>query len=328
MKPVYGPRYVPPYVPHLRVKLFRFNLTYEDGLQCLRRFADLYPTAVYINARADPGGKTDDSYWSFIDEKGNRSPLLTNEPLSKPGIFHRSMESCIAAVPPAQFHGSGERYKVLRVRAPWPEELQDGRLQALVGSRKSPMGSYDYVDPKKWRAYGRYVRVKLCMDYPTFEQVEWKLNGRTKFCQLPKNRGEYRNETSFSFHYDNKEPENHKFMLSIKNLTRGMLTTKEIGAYDLESGRFLKMYPAGRPLSRRALKLASLMEDTYLYDSLASIKIIPSLGLSASPALKAEAYLEAGRSLEGISGLDAKTRDKVLRNFEKEQRLRGSDATK
>jgi hypothetical protein len=285
-----------------------------------------------MDARVNPESDTYGSTLSFIDDQGNKSPLENGAPLSKPGMFHRSLESCIAAVPPAQFYNRGERHKYLKARVPWPEELQDGSLEALAGSRICPFDAgYDRVDPKKWRAYGRYVGIELCLNYPTFEHVQCEINGQTKTCQIPRDHGEYRNETQFSFRYDNKEPENHKFMLTIKNLTKGIVTTQEIGAYDVESGRFLKLYPLERPRSRRALKLASLMDDTYLSlsrYSLEPLKSAPLFGLGASPALKAEAYLEAGRSLEGISGLDIKTRDKVLRKFEKEQRLRERDATK
>jgi hypothetical protein len=308
---------------HVRNMELRMQLTEEDMWEILRRFEALYPTAVYFRRAYK----------------------------AQPAIFCRSIDEYVAALPINLSRKAKRKFLVMRV--PWPEEIAVGDEQSLIGGEfpyaaSLAPGCDPLYDSVAWYNFGRVVTIDWATNFPMFlptQKVENEHARRRKPYPLI---GEYRVpeghrtndlDTLISHSYNKNQPGTHEFMLSIKSLLRGIFTTRNIGVYDPIDGEYLGVFNNSdkSKYSIRLLKRAALVENTYFAEcglqntvgySKQEMPELPAsyreryVAMGASPELKAEIYLEAGRSLDGIAGLDIQTRDKVLRSFERKQKQR------
>jgi hypothetical protein len=312
---------------HLRHMEMRVKPVEEDMWEILRRFEALYPTAVYFRK-------------AYKD---------------RAAIFCRSVEEYVAALPITNFAKVKQKFFIMRV--PWPEEIAAGDEQSLMGKEfpyAAELKSRQNIlyDPMAWYGFGRVVTIGWSTNFPIFLPAQ-KASNQWAYNRKPYPIiGEYLIteshrtndfDTLIQHSYNKDQIGAHEFMLSIKNLVKGIFTRRELGVYDPIDGEYLGAYRNvdQKRFSIRLLKRAALMDNAYvdecgLYQTVGYSKEetpdLPAIykqryvAVGASPELKAEAFLEVGRALEGISGLDLVARDKISRRFERKQKQRKTEA--
>ena len=322
-----------------------YQFTNEDMFEWLDRFAAWYPQAVYFDAhgmrfcatrRTEPR-----DVWYCDGELRRYRREGTPRSDKVPEIFH-SWRACLDAVPAVDYAWIQNKGFVIRV--PWSEDLKRGTDAALCGSRRTPY-NVDEVgrDPRYWRALGRYVGIDWCMTFPDFRPAadDWRSHyGKhdqtdltdIQHCIVPEI---VFSQTELLSMYLHADPDMQAFIKSVRKCVHGMLTL-HAGVYEARTGKYLGPYAnVGKyHYSKRFMKTLALKENAYdrigslhseikyskdpVFVEMGKANVPDRLtGIGPTPEMKAEAYLENGRSIDAIDGLDEATRVRLLRRFEK-----------
>jgi hypothetical protein len=311
------------------------RLVDEDFLDCLRRLEAWYPDTVYFEVGAMRDLHDVYEMWRTLGPIETFAKIRSAD--DAPPLY-RSWQDCLTATPVVK--SGGESYRRFLARVPWPEEMAAGQPSALAGSRALPYEFQGERDFATWRALGRLVEFDWNMDFPIFisacAKQPWPSYlshfdpEKIAHCSvIPSASG----ITEFDIKYCHNDLEMRAFANAIRRLTNGLLT-HGYGIYDAMTGRHVGDFvsPSTWHLSKRVAKLLAI--KPHCYSSVRSLhKLIKDFHLSqfqrlldepdrlvgTGPTLrmKSEAFLEAGRSIDEIDGLDPETRDAELRRYER-----------
>lgn len=285
------------------------HYTKEDVLDFCKKMQQSYPEAVYFDAR------------SFrVWNKGEPALFHRNQPIE---LFCDAAD-LIEALPA---YGRWRHDQTIRfvLRAPWPEELTLGQPEDLGGSRRQP---YDQRNHAEWRATGRYLRVRLCINFPEIiSGADFWRDGMAASMPNPAAFGSAkvlrRNCTYSEIEalYEASDPEAAEFARTARR-NWNSLASSQLAEYEVLTGKFIGLCePKYRyTASKRVLQILSSREDHYENLRPGTIDGKPAIvGIGPSPLFKEKVYKELGLPTDRIPGLAEVKAERAMKRRRKTQ---------